>query len=84
MLRFWLDPSQPHDIADCWGYFRVQPWGRRASLLTYAALVHLDFGMVKMLFTEKIRRYALGTPGLVRAYVRAHRRRVVAAAAGGR
>jgi len=70
LIRFWLDPSQPHEIADCWGYFRVQPWGKRASLLTYAALVHLDFGMVKMLFTEKIRGHALGTPGLVRAYMR--------------
>ncbi|MFT3767646.1 MAG: hypothetical protein QM820_19500 [Minicystis sp.] len=72
LLRFWLDPTQPHEIADCWGYFRVQPWGRHASLLTYAALVHLEFGMVKMLFTETIRKYALTTPALVRNYVRAH------------
>lgn len=69
LLRFWLDPSQPHEIADCWGYFRVQPWGRRSCLLTYAGLIRLDFGFLK-LFTETIRRYTLGTPGLVRAYVR--------------
>jgi hypothetical protein len=69
LIRFWLDPSQPHEIADLWGYFRVQPWAGGASLLTYAALVRLDFGLVKMLFTETIRRHALGTPGLVRAYV---------------
>jgi hypothetical protein len=69
LLRFWLDPSREHDIADCWGYFRVQPWGKHNSLLTYAALVRLDFGMVKLLFSEKIRGYALSTPGLVRAYV---------------
>ncbi|APR85711.1 Hypothetical protein A7982_11060 [Minicystis rosea] len=75
LLRFWLDPSQPHEIADCWGYFRVQPWSRRASLLTYGALVHLDFGMVKMLFTEKIRSYALTTPALVRNYLKAQRAR---------
>lgn len=73
LFRFWLDPSHPHEIADCWGYFRVQPWSRRGCLLTYAALVRLDFGMVKMLFSEKIRSYALSTPGLVRAYVRAQR-----------
>jgi hypothetical protein len=72
LISFWLDPSEPHDIADCWGYFRVQPWGKRQSLLTYAALVHLDAGLVKLLFSEKIRSYALSTPGLVRAYVRAH------------
>jgi hypothetical protein len=69
LIRFWLDPSEPHEIGDCWGYFRVQPWGKQSSLLTYAALLHLDFGMVKLLFSETIRRYALGTPGLVRAYV---------------
>jgi hypothetical protein len=72
-IRFWLDPSQPHDIADCWGYFRVLPWGKRASILTYAALVHLDAGLVKLLFTEAIRRYALSTPGLVRAFVQGRR-----------
>lgn len=70
LIRFWLDPSEPHEIGDCWGYFRVQPWGKQASLLTYAALVHLEAGLVKLLFSEKIRSYALGTPGLVRAYVR--------------
>jgi hypothetical protein len=73
LLRFWLDPSQPHDVGDCWGYFRVQPWGRGASLLTYAALLLLDSGLVKMLFTETIRRYALSTPGLVRAFVQGKR-----------
>lgn len=75
LIRFWLDLDEPHDIADCWGFFRVEPWGQGSSLLTYAALLRLDFGPVKLLFTEKIRRHALGTPGLVRAYVRAHRRR---------
>jgi hypothetical protein len=69
LLRFWMDPEAPHDIADCWGYFRVQPWGKLSALLTYAALVHLDFGVVKMLFQETIRRYSLSTPALVRAYV---------------
>jgi hypothetical protein len=72
LLRFWLDPSQPHEIADLWGYFRVQPWGKDASLLTYAALLRLDFGLVKLLFSETIRRYALGTPALVRAFVQGH------------
>lgn len=69
LLRFWMDPDEPHDIGDCWGYFRVQPWGRRSALLTYGALVHLDFGVVKMLFTETIRKHALTTPALVRAQV---------------
>ena len=72
LFRFWLDPREPHEIADLWGYFRVQPWGQGAALLTYAALVHLDFGLVKLLFSETIRRVALGTPAAVRAYVDAH------------
>jgi hypothetical protein len=71
LLRFWLDPESPHEIGDCWGYFRVQPWGKRSTLLTYAALVQLDFGLLK-LFTETIRKYALTTPALVRAYVQRH------------
>jgi hypothetical protein len=69
LIRFWLDPSQPHEIADLWGYFRVQPWGKDAVVLTYAALIRLDFGMVKLLFSEAIRRNAMGTPALVRAFV---------------
>jgi hypothetical protein len=73
LLRFWLDPEKPHEIEDCWGYFRVQPWGREGSLLTYAALLRLETGLVKLLFKETIRRFALGTPGLVRAYVQARR-----------
>ncbi len=75
LFRFWLDPSQPHEIADLWGYFRVQPWGSEASLLTYGALVRLDFGVVKLLFSETIRRVALGTPAVVAgAYVEARSR----------
>lgn len=69
LLRFWLDPTEPHDVADCFGYFRVQPWGKGSSLVTYAALLHLEFGVVKMLFSEKIRGYALETPGKLRYYL---------------
>lgn len=69
LIRFWLDPEQPHEIADLWGYFRVEPWEGGSSLLTYGALVRLDFGMVKLLFSETIRRVALGTPIQVREFV---------------
>jgi hypothetical protein len=72
LFRFWLDKSAAHDIADLWGYFDVQPYAD-GSLLTYAALVRLDFGIVKLLFSGAIRRFAMTTPGLVRAYVEAHR-----------
>lgn len=71
LLRFWLDPKQPHDIADCWGYFRLVPWGPRASLVSYGALVRLDFGLIRLLFSEKIRSLALQTPALVKRYMAA-------------
>ena len=69
LVRFWLDPAFPHDVEDLWGYFRVEPFGQGASLLTYAALMRLELGLVRFLFEDKIRDYALGTPRLVRLYV---------------
>jgi hypothetical protein len=26
LIRFWLDPSQPHDLDDGWGFLRAEPW----------------------------------------------------------
>jgi hypothetical protein len=69
LVRFWLDPERPHEIADCWGFFRVEPLERGWSLVRYGALVHLDFGVTKLMFSEKIRDYALGTPALLRGFV---------------
>jgi len=69
LVRFWLDPSRPHDIADCWGFFRMDPAPEGKTLLTYGALLHLEFGVMKLLFQEKIRSYALETPARLRAFV---------------
>lgn len=69
LVRFWLEPSRPHDIADCWGYFRLDPVPDGKTLLTYGALVHLEFGVIKLLFQEKIRTYALETPARLRGFV---------------
>jgi hypothetical protein len=68
VIRFWLDPAFPHEIEDCWGYFRVTALSDKRTLLTYAALLRLEFGVVRMLFLEKIRTYAMNTPLLVRRY----------------
>jgi hypothetical protein len=68
VIRFWLDPGSPHEIEDCWGYFRIEALPEGKTLLTYAALLRLEFGVVRMLFAEKIRTYALNTPLLVRRY----------------
>lgn len=69
LVRFWLEPSRPHDIADCWGFFRLDPAAGGKTLLTYGALLHLEFGIMKLLFQEKIRGYALETPARLRAFV---------------
>jgi hypothetical protein len=69
LVRFWLDPSHPHDIGDLWGFFRIDPAPEGKTLLTYGALLHLEFGVIKLLFQEKIRHYALETPARLRAFV---------------
>ncbi|MDI1450625.1 SRPBCC family protein [Polyangium sp. 6x1] len=69
LVRFWMDPTRPHDIGDCWGFFRVDPAEGGKTLLTYGALLHLEFGVIKLLFQEKIRSYALQTPELLRRHV---------------
>jgi hypothetical protein len=71
VLRFWIDLEEPHDIDDCWGYFRALPWQRSTTILTYAAFLRLEPGLLKLLFAEKIRAAALRTPLFVREEVRA-------------
>jgi len=68
LIRFWLDPAFPHEIEDCWGFFRVQPFGEHKTLLTYAAVLRLEFGFIRMFFSERIRAFALETPLRVRWY----------------
>ncbi len=69
LVRFWLDPDRPHEIADCWGFFRVEPMEGGWSLVRFGALVHLDFGVTKLMFAEKIRDYALTAPANLRRFV---------------
>lgn len=69
LVRFWLDPSRPHDVGDLWGFFRLDPAPGGKTLLAYGALLHLEFGVMKLLFQEKIRTYALETPARLRAFI---------------
>jgi hypothetical protein len=73
LVRFWMDPGRPHDIGDCWGFFRVDPTKDGRTLLTYGALLRLEMGVLKLFFQEKIRSLALETPGLVQRLVEARR-----------
>jgi hypothetical protein len=68
-IRFWLDPSKPHDIRDVWGYFRVRalPGGR--SLITVAAALDLGDGIARLLFEDKIASMMLRAPSKIRAFV---------------
>jgi hypothetical protein len=72
-VRFWLDPSKPHGIADAWGFFRLEPLpekqpGVPRTLLTYGAMVDVGPGLVRELFEERVRAAMLQVPQLVRRY----------------
>jgi Polyketide cyclase / dehydrase and lipid transport len=68
-IRFWLDPSAPHDIRDVWGFFRVGalPGGR--SLITVGAALDLGDGIARMLFEDKIAGMLLRAPNEIRRFV---------------
>lgn len=72
-MRFWLEPTLPHEIDDAWGFFRMQPFvsatGEERVLLTYAVLVDVGPGIVRELFEERVRAAMLSVPQLVRRYV---------------
>lgn len=65
VIRFWMDPAFDHEIEDIWGYVRVEPLGPALSLATYAVLCDLGT-LFRVLFGEKIREFALDTPGHIR------------------
>lgn len=68
-IRFWLDPSAPHDIHDVWGFFRVRelPGGR--SLITVGAALDLGDGITRLLFEDKIAGMLLRAPSKIRQFV---------------
>lgn len=64
-IRFWMDRTFDHEIDDVWGYVRIDPLGPSTCLATYAILC--DLGTVyRVLFGERIRAFALETPGHIR------------------
>lgn len=68
-LRFWLDPSQPHDINDVFGFFRVEPFVDGKSLITVGAALDLGSGPTQWFFSDAIVRTVLSTPGQIRNFV---------------
>ena len=65
VIRFWMDPAFEHEIEDVWGFVRVEALGAASCLATYAVLCDLG-GIVRVLFGERIRRYALDTPASIK------------------
>ncbi len=72
-VRFWMDLSRPHDIADAWGFFRYEELvpvpARPRLLLVYGAVVDLGDGMLRSLYEERVARAMLTVPQRVRDYV---------------
>jgi hypothetical protein len=67
-IRFWLDPSQPHDIRDVWGFFRIKPMSGGRSLITVGAALDLGDGLPR-LFEDKIAGMMLRAPLKIRDFV---------------
>jgi hypothetical protein len=69
-IRFWLDPSQAHDIRDVWGFFRVQAMpGTSRSLVTVAAALDLGDGLARLLFEDRIASMMLHAPRKIRDFI---------------
>ena len=69
VVRFWLDPSQPHSIDDAWGFFRATRYDEQRSLVSVGALVNLGPGIIRMLFEQRIQRSILRMPIRIRETV---------------
>jgi hypothetical protein len=66
MVRFWMDPSRPHDIEDAWGFFRSDPIEGGRTLVTYGILVDMGDGLLRTLLEDRVRGLALTVPDRVR------------------
>jgi hypothetical protein len=66
VVRFWLDPSEPHSIDDAWGFFRATRYDEQYSLVSVGALVNLGPGVIRMLFEGRIQRSILRMPNRIR------------------
>jgi hypothetical protein len=59
VVRFWLEPSRPHDIEDVWGFLRTEPLEGRRQLVTFGILIDIGPGLMRDLFEERVRGIAL-------------------------
>lgn len=76
MLRFWLDPSKPHDVPDAWGYLRWQPVQTPAGprlLLSCGILAELPDDLTRELFGDKVQNALLSVLPRVAGALQDHR-----------
>lgn len=66
LVRFWMDPSRPHDIEDLWGFFRAEPFEGGRTLVTYGILIDIGAGLLRDLFEDRVRALALTVPQRMR------------------
>jgi hypothetical protein len=59
IVRFWMDPTLPHDIEDVWGFFRPEPLADGRTLITFGILIDLGDGMLRDLFEDRVRELAV-------------------------
>jgi hypothetical protein len=82
LLRFWLDPSEPHDLDDGWGFLRAEAMpmlfrgrfsqyksSKPVSLVTWSVLLRIDRHDVRGRYSEAIRRLVMETPQLLDRYL---------------
>jgi hypothetical protein len=69
VVRFWMDPSRPHDIEDAWGFFRAEPMPDGRTLMTYGILIDMGEGLLRDMFEDRVRELALEVPDHVRNVV---------------
>jgi carbon monoxide dehydrogenase subunit G len=67
-ILFRMDRSRHHDIDDVYGYFKVERFDDRRSVVTVAAAVDIGSGMTSALFGRKVQQIILSTPGVIRNY----------------
>jgi carbon monoxide dehydrogenase subunit G len=67
-VTFHLDPSRHHDIDDVYGYFKVERFDDKRSLVTVAAAVDVGSDFTTLLFGKRVQEVILSTPYAMRDY----------------
>jgi len=75
IAMFQLDTSRPHDVNAGWGFFRVQPYGRDRSLLSYGIQMDLGTGIVIGTLRPILQEWLLKVPETVKEFVEGSGRR---------